>query len=185
MPEVHFLPDECEPVKKKKKTWCKRPDHWKTIVEYYIHSGFKVESTRNMYRDFFGNYNDAASYKILSQWKLDYKNQKEMRVVGSGASYGKEIDEKLHGMVSKRMRLGLPIDNFILRTLLVKLLILHDKEGMLKEYGGIHTYDSAWADRFYKRWKIKRRIATTKMREVPADLEQKKNTFINVGAALI
>ena len=103
-----------------------------------------------MYRDLFGNYNDAASYKILSQWKLDYKNQREMRVVGSGASYGKEIDEKLHGMVSKRMRLGLPIDNFILRTLLVKLLILHDKEGMLKEYGGIHTCDSAWADRFYK-----------------------------------
>ena len=56
---------------------------------------------------------------------------------------------------------------------------------MLRENGGQHSFDSAWADRFYKRWKVRRRAATTKMREVPADLELKKNTFINIGAALI
>lgn len=56
---------------------------------------------------------------------------------------------------------------------------------MLIENGGSKSCQSNWADRFYKRWSIRRRVATTKMREVPADLENKKNIFINVGAALI
>ena len=94
VPEVTFVEDNYEePAVKKRKTWRSRPDQWKTILEYFIHCGYNVPSTRAMYRDFFGNYDDRAAYKVLMRWKVQYLAKREMKNVGATASYGKEIDD--------------------------------------------------------------------------------------------
>ena len=55
----------------------------------------------------------------------------------------------------------------------------------LVENGGPYSYTDSWAIRFYKRHNIVSRVATTKMREIPADFEVKKEKYIKIAADLI
>jgi hypothetical protein len=54
-----------------------------------------------------------------------------------------------------------------------------------KENGGVNTFGNTWAQRFLKRHNLKRRVATTKMREIPIDFEQKLEDYIRMGAYII
>ena len=73
----------------------------------------------------------------------------------------------------------------MLRELLLPILQSEAKQGMLKENGGKYCYSEGWANRFFKRHKLPLRIASTKMRELPADFEQKKAHYVEVAADII
>ena len=51
--------------------------------------------------------------------------------------------------------------------------------------GGKNTFGDAWATRFYKRQKLKRRAATTKMRILPANFEELKEAYIRIYSAAV
>ena len=51
--------------------------------------------------------------------------------------------------------------------------------------GGVHTFSDSWAYRFCKRHNLVSRVATTKMREAPADFEAKKGTYVKIGSQFI
>jgi hypothetical protein len=96
--------------------------------------------------------------------------------------YGADIDKVLHAKVLLRMDNGIAIDNSHLRTMLVTLLFEYNLGNLLLENGGKNTFGDSWADRFFKRWNLVVRKATTKMRELPADYEAKKAEYVKIGA---
>ena len=49
------------------------------------------------------------------------------------------------------------------------------KAGLLKEHRGKYSYGHSFAKRFFKRHNLVSRVCTTKMRELPADFEDKKS----------
>lgn len=53
-----------------------------------------------------------------------------------------------------------------MRTLLLIHLRDMGQESLAKENGGVNTFGNTWAQRFLKRHNLKRRVATTKMREI-------------------
>jgi len=96
-----------------------------------------------------------------------------------------KVDLQLLSAVKERMKLGLPVDAFILRVLLIALLSVHNKLSLLKENGGKNTFRDPWATRFYKRHKLKRRAATTKMRILPSNFEELKEAYIRIYSAAV
>eukprot|EP00981_Chlorochromonas_danica_P000764 scaffold181_cov216-Ochromonas_danica.AAC.2 len=56
---------------------------------------------------------------------------------------------------------------------------------LLKCNGGEYVYSNSWSYRFYKKYKLVRRVVTTKAREEPADYKEKKEVYIAVGARLV
>jgi hypothetical protein len=50
---------------------------------------------------------------------------------------------------------------------------------------GIPKFGKSWAARFWRRHKLSCRIATTKMREIPADFEVKKANYLSVATNII
>jgi len=59
------------------------------------------------------------------------------------------------------------------------------KQQLAKEHGGSNVFGPSWAQRFLKRHNLKRRVATTKMRELSADFLQKLEHYIRIGALII
>ena len=57
--------------------------------------------------------------------------------------------------------------------------------GLLKENGGVHVFAESWAARFFKRHGFSSRVATSKMREAPADFEKKRDAYTRIGSELI
>ena len=100
-------------------------------------------------------------------------------------AYSPEIDVELFDLVTIRRSAGLSIDNSILRQQLLPLLTEYNLTDLLKENGGKHTFGDSWAHRFFARHGMVLRVCTTKMRELPADLEDKKATSIRIGRELI
>jgi len=77
------------------------------------------------------------------------------------------------------------MDPFIMRTLLMIHLRDAGKQQLAKEHGGSNVFGPSWAQRFLKRHNLKRRVATTKMRELSADFLQKLEHYIRIGALII
>nr|WP_309757975.1 hypothetical protein [Flavobacterium sp.] len=53
---------------------------------------------------------------------------------------------------------------------------------MLKENGGKHVFGHSWSQRFWRRNGFSNRAATSKMRDLPADFNEKKETYIRIAA---
>lgn len=165
----------------------KRPVNWEDIADDAQVYGNDA-AIANFPDEFIGA-SVTAKYQRLNQWKKDVKAKKVIfayhgQHVGP-PSYGNEIDLQLLQDCHLTRELGLPIDDVVLRRLLVVRLIAAGKEGDLKENGGPFHYGHSWAVRFYKRHKLASRVCTTKMRELPADFEAKKAVYMKVGAELI
>jgi hypothetical protein len=76
------------------------------------------------------------------------------------------------------------IDNHVLKNLLIGRLDESNQAHLLKENGGMHMFGHSWSQRFWKRNGFENRVATSKMRDLPADYEEKEN-MIRIGAKLI
>jgi hypothetical protein len=94
-------------------------------------------------------------------------------------AYGANVEKDLVSDIVTRNTLGLIIDNDVLRELLIKKLAETKQTHLLQENGGSHVYRYGWCTRFWKR----NNIATSKMRDPPVDLEEKKDTMVRIGAS--
>jgi hypothetical protein len=74
------------------------------------------------------------------------------------------------------------VDNHVLRDLLLQKLVRTNQTNLLLENGGRHVYRYGWAQRFWKRNGLVSRIATSKMRDPPSDLQDMKENMIRIGA---
>ena len=113
------------------------------------------------------------------------KNGKVSKTRKAILAYSRVIDVELFDLVTIKRSAGLSIDNSILRQQLLTLLTKYNLTDLLKENGGKHTFGNSWAHRFFARHGMLLRVCTTKMRELPADFEDKKATYIRIGQELI
>ena len=182
--------DTDDNIAAKKKKWSARPVYWASIVTCYNASGGNTGAgllaVRKEYPSEFHDKTDQEAYHILQRWKRDLEKGKEMMSPSSRApAYGVEIDRTLMISVQKRIDLGLPVDAFILRTLLLALLAKNNKADLLKENGGNYDFKEDWRKRFCLRHKLRFRVATTKMREKPEDYDAKFEDYVRIGANIL
>ena len=107
----------------------KRPPNWEDIAD-------EAEIWENdaAKRNFASDFNGApqtAKYQRLNQWKKDLKDKKISSAYQGQPSYGSEIDLLLLADCHARRAVGLPIDDVILRRLLIVHLAAAGKEGEL------------------------------------------------------
>lgn len=99
--------------------------------------------------------------------------------------YGAEIEGAVLRNGNEAREAGLSLDGAILR----RYLMVHLKKANLlelsKENRGVHVFGQSWAARFLKRHGFSSRVATSKMREFPADFEKKRDVYTKIGSELI
>jgi hypothetical protein len=139
-----------------KKSWNHRPSCWKEIAQFYIDNSLDVDRTIAAHPGEFKQASAKAVYLTLQRWSRDVRSGKDVlaQSLGKGTPYGKEVDVQLHDTVRDRLAQGLPMDNAILRSLLVGFLSETGMESLLVENGGIYRFGDSWAYRFYHRWKL-------------------------------
>jgi hypothetical protein len=173
-----------------KKKWLLRPDCWRVAAEEF-RKGSSVSTICNtfpeMCKDSLGHKAGEECIRMrLRRWEKDIAEElrsgtkKEISQGGRVPVYGTAIDQQLLTQVTNRITAGLTIDSEILRMLLLELLGQHHKLGLLKENGGENSFRTAWASRFFNRHNLRTRIATTKMRECPADFAAKLERYIDI-----
>lgn len=187
-PNIIIDDEECDLLEnnvlmKKPKSWKQRPDYWKEITQYYLESN-NIAEVLNVYKSEFKGKSDNQIKKTIKKWVKNLKDGKEMQQIGKAPVYGKNIDAELYNNVLIRREKGLPVDTFILSKLLLPLLRKYNKESLLQINGGKYIFEESWARKFFKRWNLTKRAATTKTREKPNDLEAKKNVFITVASEI-
>jgi hypothetical protein len=181
------------PPLKKQKGWTSRPKHWVDIVEDYeerksrSHGSWQtaVTGTMEFYDQELGGASVGQNYQKLLRWCREKDTSKALFKPGNLPVYGREVDEATYRSIVSRNCKGLGMDPFVMRQLLVTQLALRGMGNLLTENGGKYHFGGSWAARFMKRWKLRRRVATTKMREKPADFEAKVEEYIRIGAAVI
>ena len=193
--EIVEAPPQVSGHKKARRAGKGRPDYWRETVDYYedrlkysaAHSGWysAVEATLLIYDQEFKDTNIKGAYNTLRKWRKDAKADKEFGQQGCTPSYGKEIDATVLVCVIDRNSKGLSVDPSIMRSLLVTALSVAKKEDMLHENGGNYVFGDSWASRFLARHNLRRRVATTKMRERPADFAKKIADYIRIAASII
>lgn len=177
-----FDDDNVVGKKRSVKTWTKRPVNWVDIVEEA--NAFSSRQAIRSYEEEFEGLSTKASLKKINRWQKDHKKKKNYINVRLPA-YGSVIDNLVLLDFQRTRSAGLPVDNVTLRRFLVVHLTAADMLDTLIENGGSFSYTDSWAIRFYKRHNIVSRVATTKMREIPADFEVKKEKYVKVAAELI
>lgn len=182
--EIVVGPDEDVVIgrKRSRKLWSKRPINWIDIVEEA--NAFGSRQAFKSFPEEFRDLTDKASFKKINRWQKDAK----MKKVGAKVripAYGLEIDNLVKLDFERARANGLPVDNVTLRRYLLVHLTTANMLDTLIENGGKYLYEDSWAIRFYKRHGIVSRVATTKMREIPADFEIKKNQYLKVASDLI
>lgn len=175
--------DTSEPRQQKTvKTWSKRPANWMDIVAESNAFG-SGSAIKNFPEEFIG-LTLKASQKKVNRWQKNAKANKKLGSVRVPA-YGTVIDDLVKQDFQQARDVGLPVDNVSLRRFLVVHLARANLLNTLVENGGPYSYTDSWAIRFYRRHNIASRVATTKMREIPADFEVKKEKYIKIAADLI
>ena len=160
-----------------------RPSNWELIADDAQVYG--IEAAISNFPDEFEGTSLTAEYQRVNQWMKDLKEKKIAVSYHGPRSYGNEIDKLLLEDCRLTREVGLPIDDVVLRRLLVVRLKEAGKEGdLIENYGKFH-YGHSWAVRFYDRHKPVTRACTTKMREMSADFEAKKALYMKIGADLI
>jgi len=145
------------------RNWDRRPQNWESIVEYYVESSHNIDAILQQNDKEFQGYNSTQAKKRVEEWVRNKKANIKVEYTQRQPVYGFEVDMQLLSDVEERTKLGLRIDAFILRGLLVALLTVHNKLDLLTTNNGKNTFGDAWATRFYKRHKFKCRAATSKM----------------------
>lgn len=185
---IEILSSEDETVTiKKSKPWVPRPDNWMEIAAYYRDTN-NVDSTVKQYWNEFkkwGGNSTTENYHRLASWARDCTANKTIGKNGGKPICGEAVDKQLLKTILKRNDLGLPMDPFIMRTLLMIHLRDVGKLQLASEHGGKCKFGESWAHRFLSRHNLKCRVATTKMREIPLDFAQKLEDYIRIGASII
>lgn len=175
--------DEVIPVK----SWKRRPDTWRNVVRHF--QIFEdVSSTINAFQQELSHLNTwEAKRATVYRWKSDFEkvNSQNGKRIGHAPVYGRELDTLVYDCMVQRISAGLTCDNHILRETIKNELVKQNLSSMLKENGGKYTFGTNWCFRFWKRHNLSSRIATTKMRELPDDFEQKVATYVDIGSKLI
>jgi hypothetical protein len=132
-----------------------------------------------MYAADLSHLSDRSRKSTLYRWKKEMIQRKVVsRSKDRVPKYGVEVDKGLISDINVRISLGLPIDNVILRELLLV-------RQLLREHGGNHIFGDCWAWRFWNRNDFVLRVATSKMRELPLDLPEQKETYARICARFI
>ena len=173
------------PQLKKAKGWSSRPDFWIEIVKDFEerqrsspgqwHTA--VEGTMEFYDQELAGKSVFQNYKKLLKWSKEKNEGKVLHKPGNIPVYGRAVDTATYNAIIGRNSKGLSMDRFVMKQLLITQLTLHGKADLLVENGGKFSFGDAWATRFLKRWKLRRRVATTKMREKPADFDAKVEEY--------
>jgi len=128
----------------------------------------------------------------IRRWKIDYKKElktgQHINVTygGSISCLGDAIDKELRIRVLDHVAKGVPINDIILKALAKKLSLLeNNKEHLLTDNGGHITLGKVWCQRFWKRNELSSRVPTSKMREIPTDLEQKNWKYESILSYLL
>jgi hypothetical protein len=150
-----------EPMVKKTRKQFSRRKNWALIAEYYGQCGKK--RTMNSFAKDMGNRSDRSADQALKQWLLDYRAKKVSHLTIRAPTYGNDIDALLLTECKARMAAGLPMDDVMLRIMLIGLLALHSKTDLLVENGGKYSFQHGWACRFWKRHNLVSRVVTTKI----------------------
>ena len=137
------------------------------------------------YREEFMGLTVKKAQQQNNRWQKNLKSRSKTTFAVRVPHYGKVIDDLVSTDFHRARNVGLPIDNVSLRRLLVEHFVAANLQGTLVENGGPYSYTDSWAVRFYKRHNIVSRVATTKMRELPADFEEKKEKYLKIAAELI
>ena len=178
--------DVTRPVaeKKKRKLWQIRPPNWQDIA--YDATVYGNDSALQSYMSEFDGVPPTAAYQRLNTWKKDLKSGKIAKPQMSRIPvYGSKIDDLVLADFHTARSVGLSVDDETLRRSLVLHLIKAGKQGLLKEEGGKHTFGHSWAIRFYRRHGLVLLVCTTKMREKPADFDEKREKYLKIGAQLL
>lgn len=175
---IQFLPEL--PLNTTKKTWRKRPKHWEDITDYYLQVKKDIKQVIALYNDEFEGCNIRQAQSRVEEWVRNRKVGKKVTYQVRVPVIGSELDHQLLLAVRERINMGLSIDSYILRVMLLALLEVHQKLDMLKSTDGEqNTFGKCWASRFFERHKLKRPTATTtKMRIDLENLDELKEKYI-------
>eukprot|EP00981_Chlorochromonas_danica_P000763 scaffold181_cov216-Ochromonas_danica.AAC.1 len=75
---LHFDDEEEDKVRgagASKKTWVRRPEHWKTLVEFY-RLAKNVRDVQTEYSDLFAGLSEIQLYKKLTRWAKELDRKK-------------------------------------------------------------------------------------------------------------
>ena len=146
---VIYTPEIGEEIDDTKKPWTRRPENWVTMAEYFSEHG--ISNTLAAFKDDLGHLSYSAAYQKLNNWRNDMITQRELHSPGRPPNYGEMIDNQLLAIVHDRIKTNQPVDDVVMREILVDLLTAVGKETMLRENGGECTFGHSWAVRFRKR----------------------------------
>ena len=168
----------------KKRTLLGRPNNWEIIAKHYGEWGMK--NTIRTYPIELGKRSERSADQALRQWLLDFRAKKPSSQLNHRApAYGHEIDLLLLKEVKVRIEAGLPVDDVVLRLLLVDILEAHRKGDILVENEGKFSFGHGWAYRFWKRHSLVSRVVTTKMRILPSNFDSLEENYIAVAAQMV
>ena len=101
---------------RKAKAWTSRPSYWTDIVEH--HADYGYESVCKEYENELSRYEGMTKKATLNRWKREKNDSKIIKDSNIRLpKYGKAVEDDLVIDISKRIDLGLLIDNTILRNL--------------------------------------------------------------------
>lgn len=170
-----------------KKTWKSRPLHWIDIVEFYHRRNKDHVRTILEFQDDFKHYkNEESKIRTIRRWSKDWQAGKliiKQHKDGQAPDYGREVDIKVKNDIQARIDVGLLVDDVILKECVLIQLRENNLNHLLKVNGGRLMIGHGWCARFWKRHNFVSRIATTKMRDTPADFAIKEQAYLDVAVA--
>lgn len=113
-------------IKRKKE---QRPEEWETVARHAMEHGDLI--ALEDYSEVFEGAKLHAAKMRLKRWKEDVIAGKKV-YKGKPPAYGIKIDQELLKEFDIRRNSGLPVDDSILRTILMPLLIRHGMTHLLR-----------------------------------------------------
>jgi hypothetical protein len=135
--------------------------YWKQIVSFFNQASndrFRaIRLTVKQYPEFYGAKlleEDFYKYMVNAErWNANLKKDATFQTQPPGRApvYGRKVEADLAAQVHSRSNEGMPINQFIVRRLLLQHLKNTDQERLLKTNGGGNTFTSSWASNFFNR----------------------------------
>ncbi len=169
--------------------WKNRPDTWRDAARHFQYYD-NVASTIKQFPDELQNLHSYESKRAtLYRWKTrlikEQSLQRQKSADHKAPIFGKDFDQHIYMCMDTRIKAGLTVNDNILRETVLAELQRRNLEHLLKANGGKYTFGSSWCFRFWRRHKLSSRVATTKMRELPDDFDEKLRSYIDIGAKII
>jgi len=178
-------------VDKVTRKYKKRSSNWRVVAHKYLESKNLLSIMTTYGADIGGN-SMTSKARTISRWVTDLVNERNSGIMytpsygRASPVYGLEIDILLKDMVMIRLQAGVPTDNFGLSQLLHEVLLSRSYGSIIEKWQrGDYVFGNSWANRFWTRHNLASRVSTTKMRELPADFEEKDLKYLLIYSFLI